>query len=108
MDTTFLIINISLGTIKVGINQSIYFPYTPNVHSILKMLSPCDCATPVNEASKSRILVKYQPKEIPQHLLQKQVYTYVINKVITVEYTTTDAPEEKKTILLSFNATVTR
>lgn len=101
----FRIINISLGEIKVGVQQNVYFPYNMGVN-IMKMLSPCDCATPVNEMDKMRVLVRYQPKGIPTHLLQKQIYEMSIKKVITIVYRTEEEPGEDKNILLSFNATV--
>ena len=62
MATTFLKTHIDLGAIKVGVQQVLHFPYNETLKMVTKMVSPCDCSTPMQEKDKSRIVIKYTPK----------------------------------------------
>lgn len=101
----FKIINFSLGAIKAGLQQNIYFPYE-NIQEIVKIHAPCDCSKPFNESNNNRLLVRYVPKAVPIHLKQEGKHEYTTKKIITVEYKTKDNPTVKQTILLSFTAVV--
>lgn len=102
----FSIINISLGRVKVGKESTIIFPYS-NIESIISVISSCDCAVPVNNIPLQQIIVKYTCKGIPPQLQQRGLSSMNIVKTITVEYFAANTiPLEKRTTVLSFNATI--
>lgn len=103
----FKVINLSLGNIKIGEEQTVYFPYE-GIHTIHSMVSSCDCSVPVNEKNKSQIMVKYTPKGVPKHLTQKGVHEYTVKKIVTVVYSTQEQIAKKQTILLSFTAKISK
>jgi hypothetical protein len=107
MDTLFPITNISLGQIPPRKTITIIFPYN-SVQKISKMVSPCDCSQPEDNREKSRIIVRYTPKEMSEHIKASGAEHQVVKKTITVFYFTQDESSKEKQIELSFTAAILR
>ena len=91
----FKIDNISLGEVKSGTLHKVYFPYS-NIREIIKMMSPCDCSTPVDEPNQSRIMVKYIAGKISRHLAEKGIDRQAVKKAINVTYICQSTGEQKQ------------
>lgn len=101
---SFNVINLSLGKIKAGVQLNIKFPYS-GVRRVIRMASPCDCSTPINDAANNRIIVKYIPQNISKHLTEIGATEQGIKKVITIIYIDEETGDEQ-TQLLSFSGVV--
>lgn len=76
----------SIGHVKIGKSQTIYFEYD-SLGTVIEATSPCDCSIPVNDASNKRIRVEYTPKAVPIHLKKAGHTEYAIRKPITIKWT---------------------
>lgn len=102
----FKIINLSLGNIKVGSKNILIFPYI-DIQDIKSMSAPCSCSELTNYKLQSRIEVTYIAKDIPEHL-KILGEPQQINIPITVNYVPIGENSVEQTIILSFNAIVSK
>ena len=90
----------NIGSVRVGQRTTIYFEYD-EFFPIHEMKSPCDCATPTLDAANKRIVVKYNPKPIPVHLMSDKM---AIRKTIEVTHETPEGTTTR--VELVFTGTV--
>lgn len=81
----FTVTKKELGTLKVGREVTIEYPYT-DIKVITSMQSPCDCSVPHDIRTNHKVVVKYTPKPIPQHLKLEGKKSYIVQKTITVNF----------------------
>lgn len=98
----FKTIAISLGRVQVGSEHIINYPYF-DIDLITSIVSSCDCAKVTNDVGNKKIIINYKVKPIPP---QVKTITMEIKKTATVEFFPKGLPNEKRIVVLSFNATV--
>lgn len=90
--------------LRVGVLYTIEFPYEGDVY-VRNIETPCDCTDVANEISNHRVVVKYTPKEVPQHLRAEGKSSYIADKIVNIYYQETlDGPE--KAVSLRIKATI--
>lgn len=100
-------INVDLGNVKSGKMQVASFPYNGElIHKIVRMISPCDCSVPENDVANQRVIVRFTPKPVPQHLKLQGVLEYTTTKSITVELYKKDSTNIKSSVILNITAKV--
>ena len=100
----FLTTRVNLKRIPVGKQVVIEFPYSERVNFITKMISPCDCSLPYNIKEERKVIVKYTPKPVPEHLRLQGKSSYLADKTFTIYYVNMEGGEEIATV--SFTATI--
>lgn len=99
----FKLINQDLGTKIAGKELILEFPYD-NIKVITRMESPCDCSIPSDIRTQNKVVVRYTPKKVPQHLVAEGKNFYKTEKNILVTYL--DSNETQRTETLTFTATI--
>lgn len=99
----FTITKKELGTLKVGKEVSVEYPYT-DIKIITRMESPCDCSVPHDIRTNNKVIIKYTPKPIPQHLKLEGKKSYKVEKTITVNFL--DSNKVNRIQNLVFTATI--
>lgn len=94
----FKLTEIDLGTVQSGKELIVEFPYD-NIRLITKTIASCDCAIPSDFNKKKKIVVKFTPKAVPQHLINDGRSSYKTEKNIEVHYMTQGDDREKVTTL---------
>ncbi len=95
----FKIILEDLGTMEVGKNYEIVFPYE-NISYIESIEVTCDCTEAKNDIINNRVSINYKPKPIPEHLKMEGKTEYIISKKAVITYYTKDTSERKSTDLV--------
>lgn len=99
----FKVMKMHLGVIRAGNKRKIAFPYE-DIVSIISMVSPCDCAIPINNIGTSEVVVDYTAKNLPIHLQEKGITQMAIEREIVVSYNKPDGTQD--VARLKFTATV--
>ena len=100
----FKLTEIDLGTVHSGKELIVEFPYD-NIRLITKTVASCDCAIPSDSNKTKKIVVKFTPKKVPQHLVAEGRSSYNTEKHIEVFYMT-PGDDRVKTTILKITATV--
>lgn len=99
----FKSVRVDIGTVKVGTEQRVYFPYE-DIKEIIELSSTCGCGTPKEDKPNSRIESRYVPAPIPPHLVRRLEFSY--KKTMWINVTYKDKEDKIKTEQLEINATV--
>lgn len=90
---------IDAGHLKVGREVTLEYPYE-DIRLVTRITSPCDCTDVKNDWKNNKVVVKYKPKDVPEHLKAIGKYSYSVNKVIEVAYTNTSGQDCTQKLIL--------
>lgn len=88
---------------RVGVEQTLLYSYDDEVVLVNSITSPCGCVAAYIDVRDRKIVVKYTPVPIPQHLLEQG--SYITTKTLEIYYTSKDGTGLKQD--LSFTAYIT-